>query len=275
MLTQLPHSELQALNPDLHWFCPRESPTDPDAFYAEDIVAQLSTEPDEAKYERHKRIKGAEERQKLVLAVLQIIAFDGPDAEQYKEWLREHLAIQLTNCDICVRQYYRARRDLKKDLEQVYEETEVQNFLEQLDNINIDRIISGLDHAKDLLLKAEPPNRDISSLDSKGVYSIFEALNCEAFLRREDLLKSHFDQPFQLVQTRKRLRLGTLLPAHTYFLFSPDAYRFQWAENSYGRIKRNMTVSEFKNTVRAPLFSAMAKVPLQNLQAAFLPTFWN
>ncbi|KAI4670767.1 uncharacterized protein J4E88_009860 [Alternaria novae-zelandiae] len=47
-------------------------------------------------------------------------------------------------------------------------------------------------------------------------------------IRNEELLQRHFDAPFDMVQTKKRLKVQTYLPAMTRFLFSrPGQYKAQ------------------------------------------------
>jgi len=65
-----------------------------------------------------KRIEDAETRKALLLNAFQILAYDGGQAESLQVWLKEHLAEQLSCCDICVREYHRARRRLKQSLQQ-------------------------------------------------------------------------------------------------------------------------------------------------------------
>ena len=141
--------------------------------------------------------------------------------------------------------------------------------------MDIERIRKGLDHAEKDLLDTEPAQRSIHSLDQQGTYAIFEALNCQVFLRNETLLKDVFDRPFQLVQSKRRLKLGSYTPAMTLFLFSNNDERFTWAHVNWLKAKRNMTGTEFDWNVREPLKEAMERVQLAAMEMEFLPTFWQ
>ena len=150
--------------------------------------------------------------------------------------------------------------------------TAVCNFFDDMD---IERIRNGLDHAKKDLLDTEPASRNINSIDQKGSYAIFEALHCEVFLRNETLLRDVFDKPFQLVQTKRRLKLNGYAPAMTIFLFSNNEDRLTWAYMSWLKAKRNLMSSEFDWNVRQPLEEAMERVQLATIDLDFLPTFWH
>lgn len=141
--------------------------------------------------------------------------------------------------------------------------------------MNIERIKHGLDRAASDLIKVAPPERGINALDPVGLYAIFETLSCEPFLQDQALLVQHFDKPFQLVQTNKRLRLNSYTPAMTRFLFSTDENRYTWAFTTWSRFKRNLTSMEFEWTVRQPLFNAMTRVQVIALGTEFLPLFWS
>lgn len=268
-------NELKALPEELHLFCPRTA-SDPYGVYLdEDLVGQLDDEDEAEKRQRLKKLSEAEARKNLVLDCLPIFAFDGADAAGYQEWLKEKLNQAMTSCDVCIRLYHRARNELKHKLEEEYDSDEVAQFMGVFDNMNLERITSGLDHASQLLRDAPPEKRGIVSLDNQGMYALFESLSCEALLKNEALLAKHFDEPFNLVQTKKRLRLGTYTAAMTRFLFSTNEDRYIWAVTSYTRFKRGLTKTEFAAAVRDPLFDAMKRVQLVCLDAPFLPAFWG
>lgn len=52
-----------------------------------------------------------------MLEGIKILAFDGPDAAPWIEWVRDRLESQLTSCDVCVRMYHKSRAELKETLE--------------------------------------------------------------------------------------------------------------------------------------------------------------
>ncbi len=113
------YRQVQGFPKDLHWFCPRDD-EDQGNFFPEDLedAAETKGEDDPATKRRAKRVKEARTRKTLALDALQIFAFDGPDAAQHQRWLEEHLAEQLGQCSICVREFHRGRWDLKEKLEE-------------------------------------------------------------------------------------------------------------------------------------------------------------
>lgn len=268
-------SELKVLPEDLHLFCPRTASDQSGVYLDEDLVGLLDDEDENEKRQRLKQLSEAEARKNLVLDCLPIFAFDGSDAAGYQEWLKGKLNQAMTSCDVCIRLYHRARSELKHKLEEEYDSEEVATFMGVFDNMNLERITSGLDHAAELLREAPPATRGIAALDNQGMYALFESLSCEALLKNEALLAKHFDEPFNLVQSKKRLRLGTYTAAMTRFLFSANEDRYIWAAASYTRFKRGLTKTEFAAAVRDPLFDAMKRVQIVCLDAPFLPAFWG
>ncbi|KAH7052362.1 tRNA-splicing endonuclease-like protein [Macrophomina phaseolina] len=272
-------NELKALPEDLHLFCPRNHSSDAGGLHLdEDLVGNglsLEDENEADRQERHKKLAEAEARKNLVLDCLPIFAFDGADAAGYQEWLKEKLNHAMTTCDVCIRIYHRARNELKHKLEEDYDSDEVTDFMRVFDNMNLDRITAGLDHAAKLLREAPEEKRGVAALDNKGMFSLFESLSCEALLKNELLLAKHLDEPFDLIQTRKRLRLNNYTPAMTRFLFSTSENRYFWAKTSWEKFKRDVTKTEFAAAVRDPLFDAMKRVQLVCLDAPFLPSFWR
>ncbi|OJD35316.1 trna-splicing endonuclease [Diplodia corticola] len=267
-------NELKALPDDLHLFCPRTT-SDPFGVYLdEDLLGQLDDETVAERHERHKQLEEAEFRKNLVLDCLPIFAFDGADAAGYQQWLKEKLSHAMGSCDACIRIYHRARNELRHKLEEDYDSDEVAAFMGVFDGMNLERITAGLDHATELLLSTPEESRGIRALDDQGMYALFESLSCEPLLKNEALLTKHFDEPFALVQTKKKLRLGQYSPAMTRFLFSYNKDRFVWALGSWSKFKRGITKPEFAAAVRDPLFDAMKRVQIACMDVEFLPTFW-
>lgn len=156
-----------------------------------------------------------------------------------------------------------------------YEEDNIQDFLRIIDDMCLQRIISGLAAGEAALEKAEPKKRTVRYLPSEAMYAFFEALGCDTLLRNEELLRKHFDRPFELVQTRKRLKLPTMLPAMTRFMFSGNEIRRAWALDSWSDFRRDVLPSEFEWAVRPHLEDAMWRVQLTNLDLPFTPYFWE
>jgi senataxin len=151
----------------------------------------------------------------------------------------------------------------------------VPDFLNKVDKLCNERITAGLDEANRVLSAVEPKQRSVRILPNEATYAFFEALSCDAFIRNEELMQRHFDQPFQFVQTKKRLKLQIFLPAMTQFLFSKNEERQTWGILSWTGSKRNILLSEFDWTVRDHLVNAMMRVQTDNLDQAFLGTFWQ
>jgi senataxin len=156
-----------------------------------------------------------------------------------------------------------------------YEEQMVHDFLRTVDDNCLERIQRGLDEANKVLCEADPKQRGVRILPNEATYAFFEALSCDTLLRNEELLQRHFDTPFQLVQTKKRLKLQTYIPAMTRFLFAKNDQRRHWAVMSWSTSKRNILKSEFEWAVRDHLVNAMSKVQMGNLDLSFVATYWS
>lgn len=275
MLTGDFHSELNRLDPDVHWFCPRSHADDYGLYFGEDILSILSTESSADKALRSKKIEGAERRRDAVLEGCKVFAFDGPDAKPYQDQLQEGLNTQLTRCDICIREYHRARTLLIQRLEAQFEIEEVRQFMEKFDAMNIERIGDGLNKLTEGLVDLAPDQRSINATGDTGMYALFEALHCVPLLKDEDALQTHFDRPFRLVQTNKTVKLPSYAPGMTAFIFSDNEERSSWAVKNFSRIKRPLTGAEFEHSVKFFLEAALARVNILSLERDFLPAFWR
>ncbi|KAF2263455.1 tRNA-splicing endonuclease-like protein [Lojkania enalia] len=266
--------ELRTLPVEQHLFCPRTG--DDGSVYFDEDLANLNPDDDTvAVNERQKKIQEAYERKWLALEALQILAYDGEEARPHQEWLSGRLDNLMTSCEVCVRVFHQSRAEWKSKLIEQFDEDMVIDFLEIIDNMCIKRIKQGLETAKTVLLEAEPKARSVRILPNEATYAFFEGLSCDAFIRNEELLQQHFDEPFKLVQTKKRLKLQTFLPSMTRFLFSNNENRLHWAAVSWSTFKRDMLSSEFDWAVRDHLIGAMMKVQMTNLDLPFVSTFWN
>jgi senataxin len=268
-------NELKALPAELHWFCSRSADDENDRCYDEDHTLQeLSAETEDEKKARKERADAAGKRKATVLNAVLIFAFDGSEAIPLQEWVAQRLDHLMHQCDVCVRTFHASRVELKEKLDADYDEEDVVAFLDKFDGVNVERIKRGLQHAERQLLHLAPEKRRVGSLDPEGLYALFEAMNCEPYLRNEHLMRSTFDQPFRLVQTTKKLRLPTFLPAHTYFIFSADKERQEWAAFAWSKLARPPTSHEFDYMIKKPLELALRRVQMQALEVAFLPDFY-
>ncbi|KAK4986551.1 DEAD-box type RNA helicase [Elasticomyces elasticus] len=264
--------KLKALPPELHWFCPR-SGEDDSSYFDEDLGPSSREETEEEKIVRVKRVKEAQDRRHLVQDACQVLAFN--DAQEYQDALKKMLCFQLGRCDVCVREYHRGRAEIVRTLGEQYEADAVSQFLGKYDHMNFARICAGLDSAAAKLDQLDPRARGVSAIPSEALYAFYEALHCDVFLRNEDLLHSHFDTPFALVQTSKMLRLPTYVPAMTCFLFSTNNFRGAWAKKSWAKVKAPMTGASFDWNVRDFLSEAMNRVTIAALEVELQPLFWS
>jgi len=266
--------DLASLDENIHWFCPRYGSQDGGVYYDEDVQGVPESEIKEEE-SRQAKVEQAQNRTTQVLNACTILAFDGGEADQYQRQLKDCLCKQLTRCDICVRVFHRSRSQLKTTLESEYDTDEVNQFMRRFDDMNIQRIGKGLDSATEMLLDLPPEQRNIGAAGDVGMYALFEALNCVPFLRNEDALRQHFDKPFQLVQSKKKIKLPTYAPGMAFFLFSPQTDRSSWALKNFSTIKRGLTGIEFEFGVKPALEQALTRVHVAMLDGPFLPSFWR
>lgn len=235
----------------------------------------MLTETEQEKAARLEKLNEAASRRDDALTACKILAYDGADVERYTNQLKEGLARQLTRCDVCVREYHRSRTLLQLSLEAQYETEEVRTFMEKFDRMNILRIGQGLNSMAETLTLLPPDKRSITAAGDVGMYALFEALNCGPFLQDEEALQQYFDTPFQLVQTKKKVKLPNYTPGMTVFLFSRNDFRLSWALRNFAGVKRKLTATEFEHSVKPYLESAMGRVNVLSLQYDFLATFWK
>lgn len=258
----------------IHWFCPRTEGLNEQSTYFDEDVLGLEETPAE-KNLRQEKVNEAQERKKQVLHACQILAFDGAQAQDLAVQLKESLKHQLARCTVCVREYHRGRHDLKHVLEEQFDTEVVGNFMQRFDQMNTERITAGLDSILETLMDTAPTERSIAVLPTHEMYALFESMHCTAILRDEDLLRRHFDKPFRLVQTNKKITMPEYTPALTSFLFSFEPERSAWALRGWKRFKRTITGSEFDWTVRETLTIAMGRVNIVALEKDFLSIFWR
>ncbi len=220
-------------------------------------------------------MRRAEERRDAALEACKIFAFDGSDARPFQDTFRTDLGHQLGRCEICVREFHRARSLPVQRLEAEFEADEVREFMHKFDEMNFSRINARLDDTCEVLRDLPPEQRNISAIGTAGMYALFEAMNCVPYLRNEQALQAHFDEPFRLVQTKKKLRLPTYAPGMICFLYSRNQERATWAVRNLGQIKRQLTGPEFDFSVKPFFEAAMARVHILSLEREFLPAFWR
>ncbi|WPG97554.1 Hypothetical protein R9X50_00033100 [Acrodontium crateriforme] len=267
--------ELTLLDPQIHWFCPRTRAEDASTYFDEDCLDVIDHEKTEEREDRLAKIKDAEARRDNVLYACRILAFDGVDAVPFVKKLLDGLRSQLTRCDICVRQYHRSRSIMAASLEAEYDADEVKTFIDKFDTMNIERIGKGLNMMTESLIDLPPEKRTINSAGNEAMYAMFEALNCGPFLLNEVALEKYFDQPFKLVQSKKKLKLPSYAPGMAAFIFSRNQERCAWGLKNLQSVKRRLTGTEFEHSVKPYLQRAMLRVNIASLEADFLTIFWK
>ncbi|KAM0707181.1 hypothetical protein Q7P35_006512 [Cladosporium inversicolor] len=266
--------DLASLDENIHWFCPRYGSNDGGLYYDEDVEGTSTGEVKEEE-NRQAKVEEAQNRTIKVHNCCTILAFDGSEAEPYQIQFKESLAQQLARCDICVRVFHRSRGQLKTSLESQYDTEEVSQFMQRFDAMNVQRISKGLDSATEMLLDLPPEQRNITAAGNAGMYALFEALNCVPFLNNEDVLRQHFDRPFQLVQSKKKIKLPGYAPGMAFFLFTTHSDRSTWALKNFATIKRPLSGVEFEYAVKPSLEQVLPRVNAAFLDVKFLPLFWR
>lgn len=125
---------------------------------------------------------------------------------------------------------------------------------------DIERIRRGLDGANRKLEETDPSSRHKDILELPSQLALFEALCCEAFFADKSLLEEHFQQPFALVQTNRRLRITQYVPGATAFLFDTNHERWTWATHTWSKYKTIPTEEDFEFAIRDPLLLNMRRV---------------
>ena len=270
------HRDLLSLPDSLHWFCPRDSDVDGYAtFYDEDVTDLLPTETPQDKQVRQEHVQKVGQRKRQFQNACQILAFDGAQALELLDKLKVKLKNQLTRCTICVREYHRGRHDLKHGLEEQYGGHVVDDFMNRFDQMNFDRITSALDSATETLMDMVPAERSITALPQDEMYALFEAMHCVPMLNQEHLLEAHFDKPFHLVQTRKKVTMSEYTPAMASFLFSNSPTRSSWALRAWKKFKRPILAPEFDWAVRDILTAAATNIKAYGASVDTVSIFWR
>lgn len=96
---------LQRLPTELHWFCELND-------------AASATEEEQPIKREISRPEETAKRRDLVFECLQIFAYDGDDVVPHQEYLKRQIDEQLGKCDICIRNYYKAKRRAMEKLQE-------------------------------------------------------------------------------------------------------------------------------------------------------------
>lgn len=234
--------ELKNLPPELHWFCSTYIPATPD-------LDRVKTE--------HPIGESVDLRREQACECLMLFSFEGDDARRIQEELGARIDEQLGRCDACIIAYYKSRQRLVENLRHLHTEEDVGNLIEIFNDRDIERIRRGLEDAVRKLEATDPSSRHKDVLELPSQLALFEALCCEAFFSNKSLLKEHFQQPFTLVQTNRRLRITLYVPGATSFLFDTNHERWTWATHTWSKYKTMPTEEDFDFAIRDPLLLNM------------------
>ncbi|KAL9108897.1 MAG: hypothetical protein Q9227_006428 [Pyrenula ochraceoflavens] len=248
-------SKLEAtkqLSDALHILCPRQDDNDQDRYDDDPLYGQdLPEEPTPENKARVDLLRTANHRRENFVGAFEIFAFDGKDAQPYKDFVLRRLDKILGSCDLCIRNYYTCKLRLRAELQRDYDDEEIAIFFRTLDENEVGRIKAGLQRATKTLKELPEPKRKIQALDKNDLFSVFEALSCANFLQDESLLEHVFDEPFRLLQPKRPLKIGDYVPAATSFLFSQNKFRREWAFTTYTmNIQRSPTTVEFETGMK-------------------------
>ena len=252
--------ELQSLPSELHWFC--EDWTSNDGFPSSSPNVKLE----------HPLGNDVSLRRSQAADCLTLYSYD--DAHAYQEQLGAALDLQLGRCDVCIEEYYRAKLRLVERLRHDYDEDDVRIVEKAFNDRDIERISRGLGNAARILKRLDLAQRHKNALKLSAQLALFEALCNNAFLVDADLLNQHFQEPFTLVQTNKRLNIARYSPAATTFLFDADHERWTWATNTWSRYRVPPTKEEFEYAIREPLLRTMQSVTQSVPDEATLQRTW-
>ncbi|OJJ43141.1 hypothetical protein ASPZODRAFT_136694 [Penicilliopsis zonata CBS 506.65] len=243
-------SELQALPGGLHLLCPRQD--DGDLCRYED-----ANEVNETGRNVGELIEEAKTRREKFVSCMRILAYSEEAAEKVQRWLREKIDESLERCELCIKQYYMGKIWLLEQLKESYEEEETDRFARMLDEWDIQRITRNLAVATATLRPLPRQEIGLHVLDRASLLAIFETLSCEAMLRDDELLRAHFDEPFELIQSKRSLKVSDYIPAISRFLFDPVQLRNFWAFNVWSRYARPPTTEEFDWAIKEGLLDAL------------------
>ncbi|KGY14769.1 hypothetical protein PABG_12363 [Paracoccidioides brasiliensis Pb03] len=268
--------ELKTLADQLHMFCPRQNDNDMGQ-YNDDYIQSLNLTGLDVKpnVENLDRISEATVRRQKFLSSMRLLAYNSDEIQIHQQWIWSRLEHDLEKCELCVKEYYRGKGWLMENLRESYDESEVENFSKIIDERDIKRVVKNLDRATEALKAVPPQQRSLSVLDRAAMLSIFEAMSSKAMVNDDELLRAHFDEPFNLIQTNRTLKMTEYIPATTHFLFSDNQERRRWAIMSWGKMKRPPTTLEFDWAIKEPLAAAIRRASYVPLQPDLVQRLWT
>lgn len=262
------YRELQALPEGTHLLCPRQADNDYGRYDDLDQVDETGTSIKD-------RVAQADERKKKFLCSMSILAYDTDGVEDLHSWISSKVDGSLEKCDLCIKQYYTGRPWLMDHVKEVIKDEDVPKFSQMIDEWDTKRITRNLTTAASQLRNVSREKIALDVLDRAALLSIFETLSCEAMLCNDSLLRQYFDEPFQLIQTKRSLKISDYVPAVTRFLFDPTQHRNVWAVQTWMRYARSPTTQEFDWAIRDGLLSELQAASVQPPQLAVIQRLWR
>lgn len=258
------HRELKSLPLALHWFCPT---------FLDDSV-HTSADGGLPRGQQNRLVDDVDRRRQIAIDCLQLFGYNGEDAIPHQEYLVKAFDRQLGKCDACITEYYKAKRRMVDRLRHEYNEEEVDLLVALFDKQDFRRIERGLDNASQTLQAVDISQRSRSALDDASQFALFEAMNCDAFLQDEALVRNHLDTPLELAQTNRRLRVPQYVPAATYFIFDAHPSRCSWAMQTWAKMRKGLSKDDFDFAVRDPLARQLKMLTESFPDALVIQRFW-
>ncbi|EAU32629.1 conserved hypothetical protein [Aspergillus terreus NIH2624] len=260
--------ELQALPDDIHFLCPRQHDDDHAAY---DDPNQV----DESGRSVADLVAEATTRREKFLSCMRILAYNEEGVQELQNWVWKKLDDTLEKCDLCIKKYYTGKIWLMEQLKENYDDEDIEKFSQMLDESDIKRITRNLTNATAKLKEVPPQEIALNVLDRASLLSIFESLSCDAMLRNNNLLEQYFDEPFRLIQTKRKLKVSDYIPAVTRFLFDSNPNRTAWAIYSWSRYNRPPTTLEFDWAVKDGLLDALRSSAQGNHSIQAISRLWQ
>lgn len=260
--------ELQALPDDIHFLCPRQHDDDHAAY---DDPNQV----DESGRSVGDLVAEATTRREKFLSCMRILAYNEEGVQELQNWVWKKLDDTLEKCDLCIKKYYTGKIWLMEQLKENYDDEDIEKFSQMLDESDIKRITRNLTNATAKLKEVPPQEIALNVLDRASLLSIFESLSCDAMLRNNNLLEQYFDEPFRLIQTKRKLKVSDYIPAVTRFLFDSNPNRTAWAIYSWSRYNRPPTTLEFDWAVKDGLLDALRSSAQGNHSIQAISRLWQ
>ena len=104
--------------------------------------------------------------------------------------------------------------------------------------------------------------------------AIYDALSCEPFVQDEQLLREHFAETFQLIQTNSTLQIAHYAPGMTTFLFGDDHSQRLWAMQAWTKAKKQLTKEDFDFAIHDPLLKNLTRPVEPQDSPNYIQTLW-